>query len=562
MIGTRHMVAAGHYLATQAAFQILEAGGNAVDAGVAGGIALAVVQSEYVGFAGVAPIMIHHAESGRTITISGLGTWPAATDVDLFVREHGGRIPKGVLRSVVPAAPDAWITALELYGTMSFGECAVAAHRFASEGFAVPSLMAEIIADHADEYAVYPGNAAIYLPGGKPPKAGDILRQTDLGNAIAYMIDEEKAAATKGRETGLKAARDAFYRGDIARRIAEHQREEGGWLSEDDLSGFRVEVEDARSVGFGGAEVFYCGPWCQGPLLGQTLAMLDGTDLRGLGHNSTRYIHHLTEVLKLAYADRHALYGDPNFNDVPIDRLMSPDYARKRAALADPERAHPGLPVPGIGAHWDPVVTSREDMPRDPGELDTSYVCVIDRAGNVFSATPSDGSAGAPVVPGLGFVVSGRGVQAFTEPDAPARVGPGRRPRLTPNPAIARSVRDGWTMPIGSPGNDVQPQAMLQVFLNVHVFGMSPQDAVDAPRFATFSYPRSSSPHPYSPGLLQVEERVGSEVIEALEDLGHRVRAWSDWHFTSGGVCTILRDRQGRLEGASDLRRPTSVAGW
>ena len=266
MVGTRHMAATGHYLATQAAFQILEAGGNAVDAGVAGGIALAVVQSEYVGFAGVAPIMIHHAESGRTITISGLGTWPAAADVDLFVREHGGRIPKGVLRSIVPGAPDSWITALEFYGTMSFGECAAVAHRFASEGFAVPSLMAEIIADQADEYALYPSNAAIYLPGGAPPSAGDILRQTDLGCAIAYMIDEEKAAAASGRETGLQAVRDAFYRGDIAQRIARHQREEGGWLTEEDLAGFRVDVEDARSVGFGEAEVFYCGPWCQGQI--------------------------------------------------------------------------------------------------------------------------------------------------------------------------------------------------------------------------------------------------------------------------------------------------------
>ena len=435
-IGTRHMIAAGHYLATQAGFQILEAGGNAIDAGVTAGIALGVVQSEYVGFAGVAPIMIHLAESGRTITISGLGTWPARTDPDLFLREYGGRIPTGVLRSIVPAAPDAWITALELFGTMSFGDCAAAALRFAREGFPVPSLMSAIIADHADEYSAYPGNAAIYLPGGKPPGTGDILVQADLGSAIAYMIDEERAAAPRGREAGLNAARDAFYRGDIARRIAAHQREEGGWLDESDLAGFRVEVEDAKVVRFRNSEIFTCGPWCQGPVLGQTLAMLDGVDLSALGHNSPAYIHHLTEVLKLAYADRHALYGDPNFVDVPIDRLLSSDYAknscgprgpRSRASRNARARTDVGW---GIGSGPD------AETRRDPGELDTSYVCVVDRAGNAFSATPSDGSASGPVVPGLGFVVSGRGTQSFTEPAAPARVGPGAQAAPDPQPGL------------------------------------------------------------------------------------------------------------------------------
>ncbi len=561
-IGTRHMIAAGHYLATQAGFQILEAGGNAIDAGVTAGIALGVVQSEYVGFAGVAPIMIHLAESDRTITISGLGTWPARTDPDLFLRDYGGRIPTGVLRSIVPAAPDAWITALELFGTMSFGDCAEAALRFARDGFPVPSLMSAIIAEHADEYSAYPGNAAIYLPGGKPPGTGDILVQADLGSAIAYMIEEERAAAPRGREAGLNAARDAFYRGDIARRIAAHQREEGGWLDESDLAGFRVEVEDAKAVRFRNTEVFTCGPWCQGPVLGQTLAMLDGVDLSALGHNSAAYVHHLTEVLKLAYGDRHALYGDPNFVDVPIDRLLSPDYARTRAALVDPGRAHPGMPAPGLTSAWGIGSEPDAETRRDPGELDTSYVCVIDRAGNAFSATPSDGSASGPVVPGLGFVVSTRGTQSFTEPAAPARVGPGRRPRLTPSPGFARSRDGGWTMPFGSPGNDVQPQAMLQVFLNMHVFGMSPQNAIDAPRFATFSFPRSSSPHAFSPGLLRVEERMGDAVAKALGGLGHRVVAWSDWDFASGGVCTILRDREGRMEGGADPRRPTAVAGW
>src|SRR5690606_35047270 len=195
LIGTRHMAAAGHYLAAQVALQILEAGVNAVDAGVAGGSTLGVVQSEYVCLGGVAPLMIYWAETDEVISISGLGTWPALTDVELFRREHGGRMPPGLLRTIVPAAPDSWITALERYGTFSFGQCAAEALRFAREGFPVPSLMAEIIADYADDYRRWPQNAAIYLPGGEPPKAGDILVQTDLGSTMAYLIEEERAAA-------------------------------------------------------------------------------------------------------------------------------------------------------------------------------------------------------------------------------------------------------------------------------------------------------------------------------------------------------------------------------
>lgn len=562
MIGTRHMVAAGHYLAAQAGLQILEAGGNAIDAGVGAGMALGVVQSEYVCFAGVAPIMIHLAESGRTLTISGLGTWPARTDPEVFLRDHDGRIPRGVLRSIVPAAPDALITALELHGTMTFAEVAGAARRFARDGFPVPELMARIIADQAEEYRRYPENAAIYLKDGKPPKTGDLLVQSDLAGVFDYMMEEERSASQRGRAAGLAAARDAFYRGDVAKRIADHQRELGGWLDEDDLAGFRCEVEDALKVQFAGSDIFTCGPWCQGPVLAQAAAMLHGTDLAAMGHNSADYIHRIVEVLKLAYADRHALYGDPNFVDVPMKQLLDTEYALSRAGGIDPDRAHPGMPEPGLATNWGIGSETDSETRRDPGELDTSYVCVVDEQGNAFSATPSDGSAGGPVVPGLGFVVSGRGVQSFTDPKAPARVGPGRRPRLTPSPVIAKARDGSWLMPIGSPGNDVQPQAILQVLMNVHVFGMTPQEATEAPRFATFSYPRSSVPHPFFPGLLKVENRIEAEVHDTLRARGHTVEAWPAWEFASGGVCTILRSADGKMEGGADPRRPTAVAGW
>ncbi|MGV8950886.1 MAG: gamma-glutamyltransferase family protein [Cypionkella sp.] len=564
LVGTRHMAAAGHYLAAQVALQVLEAGGNAVDAGVAGGITLGVVQSEYVCLGGVAPLIIYWAETDEVISISGLGTWPALTDVQLFRRDFGGKMPPGLLRTIVPAAPDSWITALERYGTFSFGQCAAEALRFAREGFPVPSLMASIIADHAEDYRRWPQNAQIYLPGGKPPKPGDILVQTDLANSIAYLIDEEHAAAARGgRAAGLQAARDAFYKGDIAKTIADYHRANGGWMREDDLANFRVEVEKPRSVRFGDADIFTCGPWCQGPVLGQTFAMLDGIDLQALGHNSPAYIHRLVETLKLAYGDRHELYGDPNFVDVPLETLLSADYARTRRDLVDPDKAHPGMPEAGLPSNWgrNPDADPRNGR-RDPGELDTSYVCAVDKHGNSFSATPSDGSVGAPIIPGLGFVPSARGVQSFLDPAAPAVAGPGRRPRLTPAPAFARKKGE-WIMPLGSPGNDVQPQAMLQSYLNVHVFGMSLQEAVDAPRFATFSYPRSSIPHSYDPGLLRLEARIDPATAEALAALGHDVKLWPEWEFAAGGVCAIVKNfKTNTIEGGSDSRRPTAVAGW
>jgi gamma-glutamyltranspeptidase / glutathione hydrolase len=428
----------------------------------------------------------------------------------------------------------------------------------------VPSLMSEIIADNEAEYAAHAENKKIYLPKGRPPQPGDVLVQSDLARTIQYMIDEEGAGAKGGRVAGLQAARNAFYRGDIAQAIAKHQRENGGFLTEEDLRDFRVDVEPALRVSWNGAEVYTCGPWCQGPVLGQALAMLDGTDLKSLGHNSPAYIHHLVEVLKLAFADRHRYYGDPKFVDVPIRELLSEAYAAERRRQVDPHRASPDMPAPGSVAGRS-AGKSPDEAPgplTSADVLDTSYVCAVDRHGNAFSATPSDGSYGAPIVPGLGFVPSTRGVQSWTDPSVPAVLAPGKRPRLTPSPALLRKPGE-WIMPIGSPGNDVQPQAILQVLLNIHLFGMSPQQAVEQPRFATFSFPRSSEPHSYSPGMLKLEGRMPQSTFDALKGLGHDVSGWPDWEWVAGAVSTILADtRTKTMEGGSDPRRPTAVAGW
>lgn len=313
---------------------------------------------------------------------------------------------------------------------------------------------------------------------------------------------------------------------------------------------------------FGDIEIFACGPWCQGPSLPQALNLLDPVELVRMGHNSPAYIHTLAEALKLAFADRDAYYGDPRFVDVPMDGLLSKAYAEERRKLINPGRAQPEMPAagrPDDRTPWRQPLTAEAGW--IPPELDTSFCCVVDKQGNIFSATPSDGSYNAPVVPGLGIIASSRGSQSWANPDHPSGVAPGKRPRLTPNPAIALR-RGRMAMPFGSPGGDVQVQAMLQVFLNIHVFGMDVQEAVEAPRYASYSFPSSFEPHAYHPGRLNLEARIDKASGEALRLLGHNVQWWPEWTWLAGSVCTVLADyEKGTMHGGADPRRPSYALG-
>jgi gamma-glutamyltranspeptidase/glutathione hydrolase len=567
---SRHAVSTGHYLATGAALGILEAGGNAIDAGVCGGIALGVLQSDLVGVAGVAPIMVWHEESQKMVTISGLGWWPKAASSAWFREHHGGKQPSGVMSMVVPAAPDAWLTALELWGTMSFADCAEAAIRFARDGFAMNTLLNQTIRENHAIYASFPSSAKIYLKDGEAPPVGSRFFQTDLGRTLQHMADADRAAAAKGgRMAGLQAVRDVFYKGDIAKAIVDHTQSQGGWMTMEDMAGYKSGIEEPVSTRFGDTEVFTCGPWCQGPALLEILNILERFDLAGMDHNSPRYVHLLTEATKLAMADREAWIGDPRHFEVPIQALSSKEFAAKRAALFDWHKAWPGRPPAASGA--DLGVNSDRPMLREPpfapvGEperassLDTSYLCVTDSHGNVFSATPSDGSYKGPVVEGLGIVPSGRGVQSWAEEGHPSEIAPYRRPRLTPNPAIA--IQGRKFMPFGTPGGDVQTQAMLQTLLNLVVWEMSPQEAVEAPRFASYSFPSSFEPHGEHPGLLRLEGRMEQETGDELAALGHKVEWWPDMTWLAGSMGLIVDDRDsGFKSAAADPRRIAFAAG-
>ena len=558
------MLSAGHHGAAHAGVCVLEAGGNAVDAGVAAGMCVSVLQSDIVNFAGVAPIMLWLAERREVVNIDGLGTWPRAARVEVFHERYDGRMPPGLLRTVVPAAPDAWITVLEKYGTMSFAEVAAAAIRFAREGFPMHPLMADYIADNEEAYRRWPANAAVYLPGGKPPAVNQIFVQPELARTIQYMADEERAHKSRGRSAGLDAARAAFYKGDIARTVARYHRENGGWLTEEDLANYRVRFERPVKTLFRDLEVYACGPWCQGPVVPHILNILSGIDLAELGHNSPTYLHVLTETIKLAFADRHRYFGDPNFVRVPMDEILSSGFAAARRKQIDMQRAYPGMPESGaIGG----ASAGRTRLP-DPthGEpappADTSYVCVIDRHGNAFSATPSDESSATPLIPGVGIVPSSRGSQSWTDRNHPACLAPGKRPRLTPSPGLV--LRNGELyMPYGSPGNDIQPQAMVQALLNIVVFGMDPQSAVEAPRIGSYSYPGTSEPHAYHPRRIMIDARFPSNVESELTARGHDVGRWPHLGWKAGAVCAIVRDaKTGVLSAGADPRRPAYALGW
>jgi gamma-glutamyltranspeptidase/glutathione hydrolase len=558
--GRKVMIASGNVHATWAGAKILERGGNATDAGVAAGICLAVTQPDLVSFAGVAPIMIYTEQEREVVTIDGLGVWPQRANLEYFKKNTGGIIPPGVLRAVVPGAPDAWISALARYGTMTFAEVTEDAIRLAADGFPVHRVLAKHIAADQDVLRKWPGSADLFLPSGKPLSEGEMFFQSDLARVIQQMVDAEANVSSGDRLEGLEAARNVFYRGAIARRISEFMAEEGGFLTFDDMANYRVRWEPPVNATYKDYQVYACGPWSQGPVLLQTLQILNETDLSALEHNSAEYIHLVIEALKLALGDREAHYGDPRFVNVPIEELLSRAYSARRHAEIDPMRAFQGLPDSGLPTSNRATATAPTNTLATT--YDTSYVCVVDGDGNAFSATPSDLSKEAPIVPGLGCVVSPRGSQSWIDENHASSLMPGKRPRLTPNPAMA--FRDGQLyMPFGTPGGDVQCQAMCQTFLNLVDFHMGPQMAVEAPRFATHTAPNSFSPHSIRQNVVTLESDIPERVARELKRMGHEIGRWERLDWEAGGVCLITVDaKSGVRTAGADPRRECYALGW
>ncbi|MEQ8967476.1 MAG: gamma-glutamyltransferase [Azospirillaceae bacterium] len=560
LVGDRWMVSAGHPLVAEVAGAVLEAGGTAIDAGVAGGFASNVVQADMCNLGGVAPMVVRPAGSEQAYAISGVGWWGRSATPEAFRARHGDDMPLGAPVGVVPAAVDAWITALARFGTRRLGELIAPAIALAAEGFPLDHRTATAYALLGTGFASWETSRRIYWPEGRPPRVGDRLVQRDLARTLGILAEAERAAGGD-RAAGLEAARAAFYEGDIAARVVAWCRAEGGWLDADDLAEFRSTVTPAPSVRFGDWRVFTTDTYSQGPVLLQALSILDGFDLASLRRGGADHLHLVAEALKIGFSDRERHYGDPDFPGTRIAELLADDHVAALRGMVDPRRALPDLP------------TLEAEPPTPPARgrerHDTTYLCVVDAAGNAFSAMPSDTIDGAPILDGLGFFVSPRGVQSRLDPAHPAALGPRRRPRLTPTPALALGVggaEAGRAIALGCPGGDVIVQAMLQAFLEHAVFGRLPQQAVEAPRIATFAFPDSFFPNPHFHGRLSIEKRVPEAVRADLAQRGHALHVWPEWEFDAGGVCMAgdLRapeEGEAVLFGAADPRRTCYARG-
>lgn len=584
-------VSSTHYLASIAGETVFRTGGNAIDAGVAAGIALNVLERDQCDFGGVAPIIVYRPGMTAPEVIDGLGMWPAGLPLPEFLRRYSGDMPLGVPTNVTPGAPGAWLTALARHGTRSLAEILEPAISLA-EGFPIHQGLAESLRRSRATIAQWPTTSSVFLRQGETPAVGEILVQEDLASFFRRLADIEADNASMGREGAIGAVIDAIYRGDIAKEIVAFTQEEGGALSDDDMARHIISVEPPVHSTYRGIDVYTCGPWSQGPLVPMILNLLEEAPIHELGFGTGAFFHYLTEAIKLACADREGYFGDPRHIDVPIRGLLSKEYAAQRRLLIG-DRAFDRLPPPGDpwryeGREGSPgYVPHLADLTEGRPRFDTGYVCAMDSEGNAFSATPSDSALEGPLVPGLGFPVSTRGSQLFLDPAHPSAIAPSKRPRLTPNPALL--MQDGRALMVfGCPGGDSQAQSMAQVAVNILDFGLAVQAAIEAPRVVSMSFPETFYPHAYMPGRLIVESRLGQAVVDDLVARGHRVEVQEDftmstqprghytmreahpWHaFTESpysGVCAILRrtssDAKAVLEGGADPRRESYVAGW
>ena len=567
VMGTRHMVVANNYLAAQAGYRILEEGGNAVDAGVATGLAINVTMPQMTNLGGVAPIIMYLADSDEVLTVSGLGRWPKSATLEAHRERFGDDIPQGMASIVTPAAADAWLTALERYGTMSFEQVVAPALDLAENGFPNTLSILRMAQRFEDFLHDWPANGDIFMPGGEHRQVGDVFVQSDLAATLRRMIDVERANGDGGRKEAVRAVRDYFYKGEIAEEMARFCGEHGGFLTLDDLRDFHVKIEAPERGSYKGIDVYTCGFWCQGPALIQVLQILEGMDVGSMGHNSADYLHAVLESIKLALSDRHSYYGDPEFVDVP-QALMSGAYAEVRRDLIDMTKAWPEMPPPGdpraLKATTNGVLSAPALAPVDGSREDeggTAYFCVVDQWGNAFSSTPSDLTVHTPIVPGLGVGISPRGSQAWLDPEHPSCLAPGKRPRLTPNPSLA--MKDGKVfMTFGTPGVDAQVQTMVQAFLNIVEFGMDAQQAVEEPRVVSLSHPDTGWPHPYQPAAVRAESRIPEDTLAELERRGHKIQRQADFMQMGGALCIITVDHErGLLVGGADPRLESAAVG-
>ena len=568
------VISSGHYLTSMAGMRMLLAGGNAFDALVAAGFAAAVVEpiASY-SLAAEGVFMLYDAASGDLMSLSGQGGAPAAATAEFYRSRGHERIPTGPgmdapLSFTQPGIVDAFIAMLERYGTMSLAEVLAPAISYAEDGIPHYEYMLERLKSPSgqEQFDNFPpGGWEVFYDDRRVPAPGAPMIQPGLANTLKTMRDASLDAGS--RSESLQAARDAFYCGPIADSIVASVREVGGILSADDLANYRSQFAEAVGTTFNGHEIRGQNTWTQGPMLSQVLNILENFDLKAMGHNSPAYIHTVAEALKLGFGDREAFYGDPDFAEVPLDGLLSKEYAAERAQLIDPEGAYPAQPEPGNpwkysrlnGRTAAPVMSAPTTGPDSSADDGTTHVSVLDKDGNLVCGTISGGSFSKSVFfPELGACLSTRIEMFNCEPGHPNVVEPGKRPRTTlVNYIVAKDGRP--VMTVGCPGGDNQVQANVQLILNSLVFGMDPQQAVEAPRFATASNVNSFFPHVYYPGQLDLEPGIPESTADTLRALGHKIHRTANCGL---GATVSARDPETKsLSTGADPRRACYALG-
>jgi gamma-glutamyltranspeptidase/glutathione hydrolase len=555
---------------------VLESGGNAFDAAVAAGLTLQVVEPHLNGPGGEVPILAHRADRGETLVINGQGPAPAAASIARFEELGLDLVPgTGLLSACVPGAFDAWMLLLGEFGTLRLADVMGYAIGYAEHGYpVVPQISDTIRSVEGLLREEWPSSAQVYLKDAGVPEPGTLFANPDLARTYRRIVEEAEARTTD-RDEQIQAARDAFYRGFVAETIDgwvfttpvmdTSGRRHRGLLTGDDLARYRAELEEPVTLDYHGYTVCKAGPWSQGPVFLQQLSLLAGFDIASMGHNTPDFVHTVVECAKLAFADREAWYGDPDFVDVPLTGLLDPAYAKDRRTLVGDEASRelrPGAvdgrdprlppfaaaPATGSAGTGEPTVS-----PGGQTNGDTTHVDVVDRHGNMVAATPSGGwLQSSPVVPGLGFPLGTRAQMFWLTEGLPNSLAGRKRPRTTLTPSLA--LRDGEPyVAFGTPGGDQQDQWSLNFFLaHVH-FGLNLQEAIDAPTFHTNHFPSSFYPRAAAPGEVVAEARLDPAAVAALRARGHDVTVVDGWSL--GRMSAVSRDRgTGLLRGAANPR--------
>jgi gamma-glutamyltranspeptidase/glutathione hydrolase len=576
--GTFGVVATTHWIASAVAMSMLERGGNAFDAAVAAGFTIQIVEPHLSGPAGEVPIIFNDAKTGRVRVLCGQGVAPAAATPAAFEALGLDIIPgSGLIAAVVPGAFDAWMTLLRDYGSMTLREVLEPAIDYAQTGHPLLPGASRALDDVADVLrGEWRSGVDIWLPGGQVPQPHSLFRNPILAASYRRILEEAEAGGG-GRDAQIERARRAWSQGFVAEaidqfcRLAPSMDSSGerhlGLLTGADMAGWQATYEDPVTYDYHGWTIAKTGPWGQGPALLQALSLLKGFDFSAIGPNDAEFVHTVLEAIKLAYADREAYYGDPRFTFAPLDDLLSETYARPRRTLIGPQASHevrPGL-LPGFEVQQRLALESvvRADPMRGapgvgeptmahlkPG--DTTHIDVIDRWGNMVSATASGGwPQSSPTIPELGFALNTR-LQMFTlKAGSPSVLAPGKRPRTTLTPTLA--LREGRpTLVCGTPGGDQQDQWQLVLLLRRIHHGLGLQQAIDMPLFHSAHFPSSFFPREALPGAAVIEAGFGADVIKALRGRGHDVVDAPQW--SVGRLTAAERGGDGVLRAAATPR--------